>query len=64
MSDRRSPAPGGAVPGGASPAPRFGRPLSDPPLSPDEKLDIDALLDGLKHYRPRREGWTWRRSAA
>ncbi|MBN1192172.1 MAG: cobalamin-dependent protein [Coriobacteriia bacterium] len=39
----------------------FGRPLSDPPLSPDEKLDVAALLDGLEHYRPRRRGWTWRK---
>ena len=32
----------------------------DPPLDPNEKLDIEALLDGLEHYRPRRHGWTWR----
>ncbi len=31
-----------------------------PPLDPNEKLDIGALLDGLEHYRPRRRGWTWR----
>ena len=41
--------------------PVFGRPLSDPPLDPCEKLDVSALLDGLEHYRPRRRGWTWRR---
>jgi len=40
--------------------PRFGRPLADPPLDPNEKLDIAALLDGLEYYRPRRRGWTWR----
>ncbi|MCE5202620.1 MAG: cobalamin-dependent protein [Actinomycetia bacterium] len=39
---------------------RFGRPLSDPPLRPDEKLDVEALLKDLEHYRPRRKGWTWR----
>ena len=39
---------------------RFGKPISDPPLDPNEKLDVEALLDGLEHYRPRREGWTWR----
>ncbi|MBE0416212.1 MAG: cobalamin B12-binding domain-containing protein [Coriobacteriia bacterium] len=32
----------------------------DPPLDPNEKLDIEALLDGLDRYRPRRRGWTWR----
>ena len=31
-----------------------------PPLDPDVKLDIEALLDGLEEYRPRRHGWTWR----
>ena len=41
--------------------PRFGKPLADPPLDPCVKLDIQALLDGLEHYRPRRHGWTWRR---
>jgi D-ornithine 4,5-aminomutase subunit beta len=47
---------------GASPAEesRFGKPLADPPLDPCEKLDIEALLDGLERYRPRRHGWTWR----
>ena len=32
----------------------------DPPLRPEAKLDIEALLDGLERYRPRRHGWTWR----
>ncbi|MDI6691978.1 MAG: D-ornithine 4,5-aminomutase subunit OraE [Anaerosomatales bacterium] len=45
----------------AAPDDRFGAPLHDPPLSPDEKLDVEALLDGLDRYRPRRRGWTWRR---
>ncbi len=31
-----------------------------PPLKPEEKLDIAALLDGIEHYRPRRRGWHWR----
>jgi D-ornithine 4,5-aminomutase subunit beta len=31
-----------------------------PPLKPNEKLDIAALLDGIEHYHPRRKGWTWR----
>ncbi len=31
-----------------------------PPLEPGAKLDVEALLDGLEHYRPRRRGWTWR----
>ncbi|MBN2821614.1 MAG: cobalamin-dependent protein [Coriobacteriia bacterium] len=32
-----------------------------PPLDPNVKLDIEALLDGLSEYRPRRHGWTWRK---
>ena len=32
----------------------------DPPLQPNEKLDIGALLEGLADYRPRRKGWHWR----
>ena len=30
-------------------------------LSPDRKLDLREVLDGLEHYRPRRRGWVWRR---
>ena len=30
------------------------------PLDPDEKLDLEALLEDLEHYRPRRKGWHWR----
>jgi D-ornithine 4,5-aminomutase subunit beta len=30
-------------------------------LSPEEKIDIRAVLDGLDRYRPRRKGWHWRR---
>jgi D-ornithine 4,5-aminomutase subunit beta len=33
----------------------------DPPLDPTVKLDVEALLVGLEHYRPRRHGWTWRK---
>ena len=40
--------------------PRFGRPLADPPLDPCVKLDVEALLQGLEQYRPRRRGWIWR----
>ena len=32
-----------------------------PPLKPNEKLDIDSLLEGIADYRPRRLGWTWRK---
>ena len=34
------------------------------PLEPTTKLDVDALLEDLEHYRPRRKGWTWRRVPA
>jgi D-ornithine 4,5-aminomutase subunit beta len=34
--------------------------VTDRPLDPDEKIDIQALLDGLADYRPRRTGWHWR----
>lgn len=30
-------------------------------LSPDRKIDIRAVLEGLERYRPRRKGWTWRK---
>ncbi len=29
-------------------------------LKPNEKINIDEILEGLEHYRPRRKGWTWR----
>lgn len=32
-------------------------------LSPDSKLDVREVLDGLENYRPRRKGWTWRDKA-
>ena len=31
-----------------------------PELTPNEKLDIPRLLEGLADYRPRRRGWHWR----
>lgn len=31
-----------------------------PPLKPNEKLDVTALLEDIEHYRPRRRGWHWR----
>lgn len=31
-----------------------------PPLDPDRRLDVAALLRGLESYRPRRRGWRWR----
>ncbi len=30
------------------------------PLDPNQKLDIEAILEGLEHYHPHRKGWTWR----
>ncbi len=30
-------------------------------LNPAEKIDIEAVLDNLENYRPRRKGWTWRK---
>ncbi len=30
------------------------------PLDPNQKLDIEAILEGLEHYHPQRRGWTWR----
>ena len=32
-------------------------------LSPESKLDVRQVLDGLENYRPRRKGWTWRDKA-
>ncbi len=34
--------------------------MSDAPLDPRVKIDIQALLDGIQDYRPRRRGWQWR----
>ncbi len=36
--------------------------MNDPkPLDPQEKLDIEAIVSDLVHYRPRRRGWSWRK---
>ncbi len=29
-------------------------------LLPDGRINVEALLQGLEHYRPRRRGWSWR----
>ncbi len=39
--------------------PRPDRP-TERPLDPNEKLSVEAVLDGLAAYRPRRKGWHWR----
>jgi D-ornithine 4,5-aminomutase subunit beta len=31
-------------------------------LNPNEKLDIEKILENLENYRPRRKGWIWRKS--
>lgn len=31
-------------------------------LDPNRKLDVQEVLKDLEHYRPRRQGWTWRTS--
>ncbi len=30
-------------------------------VRPDEKIDIEALLEDIESYRPKRKGWTWRK---
>lgn len=30
-------------------------------LDPQQKLDVEKVLEGLESYRPRRKGWTWRK---
>ena len=37
---------------------------TDQPLDPQEKLDVEGILDSLEGYRPTRKGWTWRRVPA
>ncbi|MCL2235741.1 MAG: D-ornithine 4,5-aminomutase subunit OraE [Defluviitaleaceae bacterium] len=32
-------------------------------LKPDERLNINEILQDLENYRPRRKGWTWRKPA-
>jgi len=33
---------------------------ADQPLDPNEKLDIEEILQDLEKYHPARKGWTWR----
>ena len=37
---------------------------NDQPLDPQEKLDVEGILDSLEGYRPTRKGWKWRRVPA
>ncbi|AHC14439.1 D-ornithine 4,5-aminomutase subunit OraE [Salinispira pacifica] len=30
-------------------------------LNPNEKLDVERILEDLEHYHPRRRGWFWRK---
>ena len=30
------------------------------PTPPNQKLDIEKILEGLESYHPARKGWTWR----
>ena len=32
-------------------------------LDPDEKMDIEKILEDLENYHPRRKGWIWRKSS-
>ncbi len=34
-----------------------------PVLKDDGKLNVEAILEDLENYRPRRRGWTWRKPA-
>ncbi len=34
--------------------------MTNKPLEPNKKFDIEALLEGLENYHPPRKGWTWR----
>lgn len=29
-------------------------------LKPDEKIDVEKILEDLESYRPRRRHWVWR----
>lgn len=31
------------------------------PLDPQQKMDIEAILEGLEDYHPIRKGWVWRK---
>lgn len=30
-------------------------------LNPNEKINVEKILEDLENYRPRRKGWTWRK---
>lgn len=30
-------------------------------LNPEQRINIEEILEGLEDYRPRRKGWTWRK---
>lgn len=32
-------------------------------LKPNEKLDVEKILENLENYHPRRKGWTWRKTS-
>ena len=34
--------------------------MTNQPLDPTKKLDIEHILEGLENYHPPRKGWTWR----
>lgn len=34
--------------------------MTNQPLDPTKKLDIEHILEGLESYHPPRKGWTWR----
>ena len=34
--------------------------MTQKPLEPNQKLDIEHILEGLENYHPPRKGWTWR----
>jgi D-ornithine 4,5-aminomutase subunit beta len=34
--------------------------MTDQPLDPNQKIDIDQVIADLENYHPRRKGWTWR----
>lgn len=36
--------------------------MTNEPLKPNVKLDIDEIMKDLEHYRPRRKGWVWRKA--
>ena len=31
-------------------------------LEPNEKIDVPEILKDLDQYRPKRKGWTWRKT--